>query len=54
MLSHQESNWYLLILEGRGYLYDFIDVMMSLHDDITVSSHHTIFGAILQIWQEKL
>ena len=49
MLSHQESNWYLLILEGCGYLYDFVDVMMSLHNDVIVSSYHTVFGAILQI-----
>ena len=65
MLSRQESNWYLLILEGCGYLYDFIDVLASLCNDfidvlaslcndVIVFSHHTVFGTILQIWWEKL
>ena len=53
MLSCQESNWCLLILEGCRYLYDFNDIIMSLCNDITVSSCHTVFSAILQIWQEK-
>ena len=36
MLSRQESNWYLLMLQGYGYLYDFGDVVTSLCDDIMV------------------
>ena len=39
ILSYQESNGYLLI---------------SLHNDIIVSSHHTLFGTNFQIWREKL
>ena len=44
MLSRQESNWYLLILEVYGYLYDFMTSCMSLRDDIMILHFHALFG----------
>ena len=53
MLSRQELNWYLLILEVYGYLYDF---MMSWHHYMMTSWFYVFMPYLVpipQIWREK-